>query len=142
MPETGYRKWLGLEYEVMEDGHAIVHMPIRPEMRNLRDVVQGGAVASLIDVAMATAASGGNQDTRTKPMATLELKVNYLAAATGARLTAKADVIRSGNRTSVLRCDIYDDKGNVCATGLGTFIARRVSSKDPKQLRESAGSEG
>ena len=56
MPDDGFRKWLGVEYTVMEDGHAVVHMNVRPEMQNLRNMCQGGIVASLIDVAMATAA--------------------------------------------------------------------------------------
>ena len=24
MPEEGFRKWMGCDYEVMEDGHAVV----------------------------------------------------------------------------------------------------------------------
>ena len=134
MPDEGFRKWLGVEYEVMEDGHAVVGMNIRDEMRNLRGVVQGGVIASLIDVVMATAAAGGNYDTRKRPMATLELKVNYLAAVTGTRLTGRADVIRAGSRTSAVRCEIFDDSGNVCAAGLGTFITRRIHATDPTGL--------
>ena len=93
MPDEGFRKWLSPDYEVMEDGHAVVGLAIRDDMRNLRDVVQGGVIAALVDVSMATAACGGNYDTRMRPMATMELKVNYTAAATGNRLTATADVI-------------------------------------------------
>ena len=33
MPDEGFRKWLGVDYEVMEDGHAVVGMPVREEMR-------------------------------------------------------------------------------------------------------------
>jgi uncharacterized protein (TIGR00369 family) len=96
MPDEGFRKWLGVEYEVMEDGHAIVGLDITDDVFNLRQVVQSGVVAALIDIALATAAAGGNYDTRRRPMATLEMKVNYLAAATGDRLTAVADVMRAG----------------------------------------------
>ncbi len=134
MPDVGFRKWLGVEYEVMEDGHAVVGLNITDEMRNLRDVVQGGVVASLIDIAMGNAAGGGNYDTRRRPVVTLELKVNYLAAATGDRLTATADVIRAGARTSVVRCDVFRGDGEICATGLGTFISRRVHKSDPNDM--------
>jgi uncharacterized protein (TIGR00369 family) len=108
-------------------------------MRNMRGVVQGGVLASLLDVAMATAAAGGNYDTRKRPMATLELKINYLAAATGDTLTARADVIRAGSRTSAVRCEIYDDTGGVCAAGLGTFMTRRLHPTDPAGLAPPAG---
>ena len=103
MPDEGFRKWLGVEYEVTEESHAVVGMPVREEMRNLRGVVQGGAVAALIDVGMATAASGGNYDTRLRPMVTLEMKINYLAPATGERLTCVSDVISAGSRTAEWR---------------------------------------
>jgi len=134
MPEEGFRKWMGCDYEVMEDGHAVVGLDITAEMRNLRGVVQGGVIAALVDIAMATAASGGNYDTRLRPMATLELKVNYTAPANGSRLTATADVVRAGARTSVVRCDIRREDGEVCAAALGTFISRRVHETDPKDM--------
>ena len=71
MPEEGFRKWMGCDYEIMEDGHAVVGLRITAEMRNLRGVVQGGVIAALVDISMAT----------------LELKVNYTAPAKGDRLT-------------------------------------------------------
>ena len=126
MPDEGFRKWLGVEYVVMEDEHAVVEMNVRPEMQNLRSVAQGGIVASLIDVAMATAASGGNYDTRKRPMATLELKVNYLAGATG-------------SRTAVVRCEVFTDTGEVCAAGLGTFMTRRLHKTDPDHVDAPSG---
>ena len=131
MPDEGFRKWLGITYEIMEDDHAVISLAVRDEMRNLRKVVQGGVLAGIIDVAMGTAAAGGNYDTRKRPMVTLELKVNYRAAATGNRLTAKADVVRAGARTSIIRCDVYREDGEICATGLGTFMTRRVHPSDP-----------
>lgn len=139
MPDEGFRKWLGVDYEVMEDGHAVVGLTLTDEMRNLRGVAQGGIVAAIIDIATATAAAGGNYDTRLRPMATLEMKVNYLAAANGPRLTATADVIRAGARTSVVRCEVIDATGSVCAAGLGTFMTRRVHPTDPKDMAAPTG---
>ena len=134
MPDEGFRKWLGVRYEHMEDGHAVVAVDITDDMRNLRGVVQGGVIAAIVDIAMGTAAAGGNYDTRLRPLATLELKVNYLAAATGDRLSARADVIRAGSRTSVVRCDVFKQDGEICATGLGTFMIRRVHETDPGDM--------
>lgn len=139
MPDEGFRKWLGVEYEVMEDGHAVVGMNLKDEMRNLRGVVQGGAVAALIDVGMATAASGGNYDNRRRPMVTLEMKINYLAPATGDRLTCISEVVSAGSRTAVVRCEVHTDQGKVCAAGLGTFMTRRVHATDPAGMAPPAG---
>jgi uncharacterized protein (TIGR00369 family) len=139
MPDEGFRKWLGVEYEVMEDGHAVVGLNITDDMRNLREVVQGGVVAALVDIAMATAASGGNYDTRLRPMATLEMKLNYVAAATGDRLKAVADVIRASSRTSVVRCEVFRGDGEICAAAMGTFMTRRVHATDPKNMPPPTG---
>lgn len=132
VPDVGFRKWLGLDYEVMEDGHAVVSLRLDADKRNLRDVAHGGVVASLIDIAMGTAAAGGNYDRRKRLVVTLEMKVNYLAPATGDRLTAVADVVRAGSRTSVVRCEVKTDRGELCAVGLGTFITRRPHPNDPE----------
>jgi len=139
MPDEGFRKWLGVEYEVIGDGHAVVGINITDDMRNPRGVVQGGVIAALADIAMATAAASGDYKTRKRPMATLEMKINYLAAATGDRLTSTADVVRAGSRTAVLRCEVHSDKGDVVAVGLGTFMTRRVHTTDPKDMPPAAG---
>jgi len=130
MSDVGFRKWLGLNYEVMEDGHAEVSIDLTEDMYNLREVAHGGVVASLIDVTMGTAASGGNYATRKRPMVTLEMKVNYVAGAKGKALRAVADVVRAGSRTAVVRCEVKTDRGEVCAVGLGTFISRRVHQNE------------
>ena len=131
MSDVGFRKWLGLEYEAMEEGRAVVSLRLDEDKRNLRDVAHGGIVASLIDVAMGTAASGGNYATRKRPMVTLEIKVNYLAPAAGEALRAVAEVVRAGGRTSVVRCEVTTDRGALCAVGLGTFMARPRHANDP-----------
>ena len=136
MSDVGFRKWLGLNYEVMEEGHAVVSLRLDQDKRNLREVGHGGVVASLIDVAMGTAASGGNYATRKHLMVTLEMKVNYLAPAAGDVLTAVADVVRAGARTSVVRCDVTTDRGELCAVGLGTFMGRRPHPNDPDRHKQ------
>src|SRR3546814_6181573 len=108
MPDVGFRKWLGLNYREMADGHAVVSIELDEDKR---DVAHGGIVASLIDVAMGTAAGGGNYDTRRRLVVTLALKVNYLAPATGGPLIATAHVGRAGRRTSVGGCDVRTRSG-------------------------------
>ena len=139
MPDVGFRKWLGVSYDVMEDDHAEISLVVKDEMRNQRGVVQGGVIASVIDVAMGTAAASGNYDTRKRPLATLELKVNYLAPATGDRMSATADVVRMGSRSIVVRCDVFRGDGEICATGLGTFMTRRPHPADPDAMPKPKG---
>lgn len=135
MPDVGFRKWLGLNYEEMTDERAIVSIDLDADKMNVRGVAHGGIVASLIDVAMGTAAGGGNYDTRKRLVATQELKVNYLAPAKGARLTATATVVRAGSRVIVVHCDVMTDQDIHCATALGTFMTRRVAAGDPDRFQ-------
>ena len=136
MPDVGYRKWLGLTYEVMTDEMAVVSIDLDEDKNNVRGVAHGGVVASLVDVAMGTAAGGGNYDTRKRLVATQELKVNYLAGAKGERLRATAKVVRAGSRSIVVTCDVMTDTGIHCATALGTFMTRRVAPGDPDRFQE------
>ena len=135
MPDVGFRKWMGLTYEVMADDHAVVSVRLDADKVNVRGVAHGGGVAALIDIAMGTAAGSGNYDTRKRLVATQELKVNYLAGARGATLTATARVIRAGNRSIVVNCDVMTDTGIHCATALGTFMTRRVAPGDPERFQ-------
>ena len=135
MSDVGYRKWLGLTYEEMTDEQAIVSLDLDSDKVNVRGVGHGGVVASLVDVTMGTAAGGGNYATRKRLVATQELKVNYLAPATGTRMTATAKVIRAGSRSIIVSCDVVTDTGVHCATALGTFMTRRVSARDPDRFQ-------
>ena len=135
MSDTGFRRWLGVEYREVLDRHAVVAVPIDDDKRNIRGVAHGGIVASLVDIAMGTAASGGTYQTRTRLVVTLEMKVNYLAPAVGRELVATADVVYLGRRTIVVRCEVATDAGTVCAVGLGTFITRQPHENDPDHLR-------
>jgi uncharacterized protein (TIGR00369 family) len=135
--DVGFRKWLGLTYEVMEDERAVVSLELDEDKRNVRDVAHGGIVASLVDVAMGTAAAGGNYATRQRYVVTLELKVNYLAPARGTKLTAEAKVVKGGARTFVVECRVTTDEGVECAMALGTFITRRRTEQDA--AKEAAG---
>lgn len=136
MSDVGFRKWLGLTYEVMEDDRAVVSLELNEDKVNVRDVAHGGVVASLVDVAMGTAAAGGNYGTRKRYTVTLELKVNYLAPARGKKLTAEAKVVRGGARTFVVECRVHTDEGVECAMALGTFITRRRTEDDARREAE------
>jgi acyl-CoA thioesterase len=135
MGNVGFRQWLDVQYREVSDSHAVVAIRLDDAKRNIRGVAHGGIVASLLDIAMGTAASGGDYQTRKRLVVTLELKLNYLAPASGDELVATAEVVRGGNRTLVTRCDIRTDSGEICATGLGTFIVRRPHANDPAHLR-------
>ena len=64
--DVGFRKWLGIQYRDVSDSRAVVALPLDDAKRNIRGVAHGGIIASLLDIAMGTAASGGTYQTRTR----------------------------------------------------------------------------
>jgi uncharacterized protein (TIGR00369 family) len=111
-----YGRRLGVRLEEVEHDRVRVRLPYDAGNTTIADVVHGGAIASLVDIA-ATAASWANP--RVEPGArgtTIGFSINYLTAGRGQDLVATATVIQRGASISV--CD-------VSAHGVdGTLVAR------------------
>ncbi|HEU4390174.1 MAG TPA: PaaI family thioesterase [Blastocatellia bacterium] len=111
---------LGFEIDSIEPGRARLSVAVRQELLQLQGVMHGGAIASLIDTAVAFAIIGD-----VPPEArftTVEMKVNYLSAIRAGRAIADARVIRNGRRIIVAECDVTDSTGKLAAKGLVTYI--------------------
>jgi len=111
---------LGIEIDLIEPGRAVLGVEVRKELLQLQGVLHGGAMASLIDtaVAMAIVSVSEPEDRFT----TVELKINYLAPVRDGRVTADARIIRDGRRIVVADCDAFDSNGRLAAKGLLTYI--------------------
>jgi len=100
----------------LPDGACVVRMPVRPEAFGSSGNLHGGAIATLVDVASATAASrqsafvpGQNS------LVTADLHVRYLGRPKGEWVDAVATVIRAGRQLVVVECRVVDPGGNVIA---------------------------
>jgi acyl-CoA thioesterase len=111
---------LGIELDTIEPGSARLSVEVTQKLLQLQGIMHGGAIATLIDTAVAFAIVGvsGPDDRFT----TVEMKVNYLAPINEGRITAEARLIRDGRRIVVADCDVYDSKGKLAAKGLLTYI--------------------
>jgi acyl-CoA thioesterase len=93
---------------------------VRRELLQLQGVMHGGAIATLIDTAVAFAILGSSSpDIR---FTTVELKVNYLSPIRGGRVVADARLVRDGRRIVVADCEVFDSEGKLAAKGLVTYI--------------------
>jgi uncharacterized protein (TIGR00369 family) len=79
--------------------------------------------ASTIDVAGVLAAVGGWGDAPRFDAGTLDLSVNYLAAAIGEDIVAEAQVLRRGKEIVYSEVDVRNDGGKRIAKGLVTYRA-------------------
>lgn len=115
-----FAKLLGIELEEIDLGTATLAFEIRPELKQNKGVVHGGAIASLIDSATAFAIiSVLTPDERAT---TVDLTISYLRALTQGRARAAAKVLRTGRRLIVVSADLHDEAGNLAATALSTYI--------------------
>jgi len=87
--------------------------------KNIYGVVHGGAICSLIDIAL------GAEIFKTigtdKKIYTLELKVNFTKATSDSELKTQTKILHLGSTTIVAQCLVVDDSEDIVAVGLGTF---------------------
>lgn len=80
--------------------------------------MHGGAIASLFDVVMASAARSVSENV--KAVITINLNITFLAPAQSS-LTAEAKCLGGGMRVVSVACDMRDEQENLVATALATF---------------------
>jgi uncharacterized protein (TIGR00369 family) len=109
---------LQIRVEAIAPDRVSLRLPFRPEIVTIADMVHGGAIAALVDIA-ATAAVWSGADLQ-QPIrgATIGFTVNFLAAARGQDIVAAAEVIRRGSTISV--CDVHVSGAD------GTSLARAL----------------
>jgi acyl-CoA thioesterase len=115
-----FPRLLGIEIDSIEPSRARLSVEVRQELLQLQGVMHGGAIATLIDTAVAFAIISVSepQDRFT----TVEMKVNYLSAIREGRVVADARLLRDGRRIIVADCDVFDSQGRLAAKGLLTYI--------------------
>jgi uncharacterized protein (TIGR00369 family) len=115
-----YAHLLGIELDEVSSGTATLGLKVRKPLTQNHDVVHGGAIASLIDTAMAFAII--SLLAPKEKVTTVDLTISYLRPLTKGRVIAVARVIRAGRRLFVVSADVFGDDGNLAATALSTYI--------------------
>jgi acyl-CoA thioesterase len=115
-----FSRLLGIELVEVTSGSATLSLEVRDDLKQNHGVVHGGAIASLIDSAMAYAIIP--LLTAKEKVTTVDLTISYLRPLTRGRATAKATVVRAGRRLFVVTAEVLDDDGKLAATALSTYI--------------------
>jgi uncharacterized protein (TIGR00369 family) len=111
---------LGIELDEISEGTATLGLQVRKKLTQNHGVVHGGAIASLIDTAMAFAII-----TLLAPqekVTTVDLTVSFLRPLTEGRITAVAKVMRAGRRLLVVSANVFAEDGKLASTALSTYI--------------------
>lgn len=115
-----YAHLLGIELDAVSPGTATLGLKVRKELKQNHGVIHGGAIASLIDTAMAFAIIS-LLEPREK-VTTVDLTISYLRPVTAGRMIAVAKVVRSGRRLFVVSADVFSEDGKLASTALSTYI--------------------
>jgi uncharacterized protein (TIGR00369 family) len=109
---------LGVDVTEAEGGHAEGRVEVTQKLSwhseqvkahggvtfTLADTVGGAALVSLVD----------------QPVPTIDMRIDYLAAASG-DLTAEADVVRCGSDVGVVDVTVFDENGEAVADARGVY---------------------
>ena len=99
-------KRLGMRDVKDTDDQLIIEMDNRPDLTNIRGAIQGGLVATLIDIAAGRLA--GNVAGPERDVTTADMNVHFLAPIVEGPARAEASIVRAGRRLIVTSVDVFD----------------------------------
>ncbi|WP_353135821.1 PaaI family thioesterase [Limnohabitans sp.] len=124
---------LGFELVFFDDGQSELSYTPEPEHMNSFNVTHGGAVMTLLDVTLATAARSVDKG---MGVVTIEMKTSFMQPASGT-LTAKGRLIHRTRNMAFTEGTLFDAAGSACAHATATFkYVKRDAA--PSELQEVA----
>ncbi len=130
-----FSKFLGLKVENLNVDNAEISLQTRPEFigNHVQGILHGGVISSVIDslgglIVMINAYQRVLDRTYEEQVAqlgkvgTIDLRVDYLRPGRGEQFRADGHVLRSGNKVTVTRMNMYNDEKELIAVGTGTYL--------------------
>jgi uncharacterized protein (TIGR00369 family) len=119
---------LGFRMVRMEGGTSELTFEPKREHMNSFLVAHGGAIMTLLDVTMATAARSVDLETG---VVTIEMKTTFMRPCTGL-LTGRGRLMHRTKSMAFTEGTIYDAQGQACAHATGTFkYVKRAAPSAP-----------
>ena len=124
-PDRHLLRDLRLEFDHSDASTSRAWMPVVPELCADDGSVRAGALATLVDVI-----GGGLAATAAQPdwIATADLTLHVVGAATSGSVAARARVVHAGRTTVVIEVELYDDADR--EIGLATMSFARLPRRD------------
>ena len=116
---------LKIQTDALGQGSARLSLPIEPQMTNSLGTVHGGAIMSLLDVAVCTAARTLHPES--VGVITIDMSISFIGGGSGARLMADARVLKDGRSMSFVEGEATNEDGSLVAKAIATV---RVRLKD------------
>ncbi len=112
---------LDVRISAWRTGYIELIMPINASKLNRQGVLQGGAVATLLDAAAGYAGIFSEPDQPALHAFTLSLTTNFLDKGVGQQVMAKGILDRKGKSIYFARAEAWVDETLLIATAQGTF---------------------
>ncbi len=130
-----FNRALGLRIDSLSESGATGHLPMRPDLigHYTHQRLHGGVISAALDTiaGLAVMAAIGARHMDETPaerirrfgkLGTIDLRVDYLRPALGARFTLEGEVLRLGSRVATTRMAFHDAAGKLLATGSAAYI--------------------
>ena len=120
LDDVPFAKLLGIEIVSVEPGLATLSMKMRDDLKRNGGIAHGGAVATLIDSAMAFAIIpmlGQHEHSLT-----VDLTIHYLRPVSEGSARATARVVRAGKRVITVSAELFDGNDKLAATAISTYL--------------------
>ncbi len=126
---------IGLKFDHLTTDGCQISFDNKPELIGnfVQNILHGGVTATALDVvggAMAAVAMMEKYPDadelelgqKLARIGTIDLRVDYVRPGRGKSFYAKARLLRSGSKVSVVRMELHDNKDTLIALGTGTYM--------------------
>ena len=130
-----FNKLIGMKIETLDLDKIGIRFEMRPELVGnfTRGNLHGGVISSVLDVTGGMVAWTGIMkkmegqsfdeiSERFNKIGTIDIRVDYLRPGLGEFFIATGSTLRIGNKVSVSRMELHNDKGILIAVGTGTYV--------------------
>ena len=130
-----FNKLIGMKIETLDLDKIGIRFEMRPELVGnfARGNLHGGVISSVLDVTGGMVAWTGimkkmegqsfdDISERFNKIGTIDIRVDYLRPGLGEYFIATGSTLRTGNKVSVTRMELHNDKGILIAVGTGTYV--------------------
>ena len=130
-----FNKLIGMKIETLDLDKIGIRFEMHPKLVGnfTRGNLHGGVISSVLDVTGGMVAwigimkkmEGQSFDEiseRFYKIGTIDIRVDYLRPGLGEYFIATGSTLRTGNKVSVSRMELHNDKGILIAVGTGTYV--------------------
>jgi len=116
-----FQHFVGIEVIQLGDGKSVLQLELKGHHFNLYGIPHGGVHATLLDIAMGTAASFPDNSGKEVDSVSLNLSVDYIAPPASKILIAKGKVTKKGKSIAYCTAEIFDEDQTLIASGRSIF---------------------